>query len=152
MSLNKIRPIVAVSCIALTLALPVQSQACWLTSCFCHAPAPAPGCAGRAASELRSANGLSHSLHARRGDELSTDRVDRSLQRLPGDIVGAGDDLRSEADGRSLYDLPAGDHHDLHAAGRAGLLALRDGSLRRSADGGLLCASRSRCSRAELRL
>jgi hypothetical protein len=42
MSPFKNRSILAASCIALTLALPVETQACWLTSCFAPAAPAAP--------------------------------------------------------------------------------------------------------------
>src|ERR1700716_2807299 len=43
MSLSKFRPLIATSCIALVLALPAETDACWLTSCFSRpAACPAP--------------------------------------------------------------------------------------------------------------
>jgi hypothetical protein len=54
MSLSKFRPLIAVSCSALVLALPAETEACWLTSCFCHAaPAcPAPACPAPVAQQV----------------------------------------------------------------------------------------------------
>jgi hypothetical protein len=43
MSLSKFRPLIAVTCSALVLALPAETEACWLTSCFSRpAACPAP--------------------------------------------------------------------------------------------------------------
>ncbi|HEV3416063.1 MAG TPA: hypothetical protein VG056_04600, partial [Pirellulales bacterium] len=42
MSPFKNRSILAATCIALTLALPAETQACWLTSCFAPAAPAAP--------------------------------------------------------------------------------------------------------------
>src|SRR5258708_2428379 len=54
MSLSKFRPLIAISCSALVLALPAETEACWLTSCFCHAaPAcPAPACPAPVAQQV----------------------------------------------------------------------------------------------------
>lgn len=53
MSLKRLRPLIAVTCSALTLALPVQSEACWLFDCFHRAPAcPAPACPTPVATQV----------------------------------------------------------------------------------------------------
>jgi hypothetical protein len=49
MSLSKFRPLIAVSCSVLVLALPAETEACWLTSCFSH---PAPACPAPVAQQV----------------------------------------------------------------------------------------------------